>query len=301
MGCASSKSSPPWTTPSSLKNVSETDLAWFKGAIRNHPELGPHCSNVTSVKVEELMGLRADGTEVSDGGGISGSSIKRVHITYASSSSSGSGVGDAPPPSSLVLKFSDFTKVELGFLSRLLGELGGFRLTGSFRTEDRFFNEFQPLTDAVGLRTVKAYHASLDDGVDACGCCFVCCNNRAPVRSTLLLEDLAAYYSFAPFADIPTANARLIFSNMARLHGSFWGAEGMAKMQFAHPFAPWCAFQFGLKGAGAKKKRTIPDRPKTFDKIFLDTNKKGGWPVLTPCLNEERVKECLKEVLGIEP
>ena len=134
--------SPTWTTPSSLQHADAIDIDWFKDIFNDHPKIGPLCSEVTAIHVDEL---RADndefragdeirtqsGTHLTSGLATKSCEIKRVHITYNQSETQSNATceklyGGEDRPSSLVLKFSDFQKIKLGFRERALGELGGY-------------------------------------------------------------------------------------------------------------------------------------------------------------------------------
>ena len=60
-----------------------------------------------------------------------------------------------------------------------------------------------------------------------------------------------------------------------------------------HP-PPFCqAYNLGLAGANKKNKAQLPKK-KVYEKIYADTNKKGGWPNILPVLANEEVKATIE-------
>merc|ERR1711935_156067 len=88
---------------------------------------------IKDMKVEELMAVKIDGSLAKDGGGISGSLIKRLRIQYSDDTPA-----DAPP--TFVLKWADFQQIDHPCGARYLLSSNNMHLADGFRIEDKFFN-----------------------------------------------------------------------------------------------------------------------------------------------------------------
>ena len=145
-------SSPEDITPQWLSKHAKLDATAVKV-----PEGGAKPrGRVSRVSVTPVTAEVYDGTMKSDGGGMSGSSLVRIHLYFE-----GLQPDATPPPKSLILKLSNFKKLHLLFQDRQLWFFAGAgpcQWEGML-AEAAFFSHQRELADTAGVRLPTTYCA----------------------------------------------------------------------------------------------------------------------------------------------
>ena len=301
MGCTSSTIG---TTPRISFSDFESGLSdsWLLSTIRNGPrgELAERLVGVTSWK--EVMADNAAGIKKKDGGGASGSLLKRITLKYKD--------GEKLPedPDTLILKYVDTMKLAaldagVRLLFTLLDGRGGGR--GYFnlisRSEFWYYNNFKQL-DQSGYRTPVCYASILADATNPSTCGYVCCDVRAKTTLLLLLEDLQNYESFTPFSFQPVNLLIPAFANVAKLHSNWWGKH-MECGPTSNPASNlWHDLQFGCGSI------LFPDKMKFIKQAARNpakaiqnivTHSNGGWLRHVPKLKDSNYTDAIHTYLTV--
>jgi hypothetical protein len=181
------------------------------------------------------VAVTRSGTARADGGGISGSQIVRLVLTYAG------GTG----PGQIIAKFANWQdKHQMPawpLKSRLIQVLGHMRLEEHLRREVTFFQHIRP--HLRGLRLPKIFYVALTEARNVSACSYVLFDRRTPLRFCVLMEDLTVDHFAAgkPLESLSYARMAQALVNIAQLHAFGWRQPHLWTHLQLRP-TPWLTF-----------------------------------------------------------
>ena len=187
MGCDTSRKLPyqyECGLPSDINNV---DVEFFNLLLKDN--------KVTSAKMEEVMVPDPQGEgEVKDGGGASGSGIKRYILEYATINKEDT----IQQPKSLILKYSNILEFDdIGFGARAvwgwvlkLGDVQARMVKNEHVFYDKYSNQAKK---DWGVDVPHCYKSLLYDGTEPSNTAWVLYNTRVDRQHLVILEDLKDY------------------------------------------------------------------------------------------------------------
>ena len=245
-----------------VPSAADPGAAWVTAALRRYGRLGDE-ERVSAVRLAELT--KADpegGAEILNGGGKSGTRLVRLHLDVEARSL------DSPHPIrgteqiELVHKLTQpqgsIPSGLKGFFERgMLWLVLGLRIDKSLRQEAVFYRDAAPALRRLGVPLPVVYHAEIEGGHRALGCCFLCCCcdccccsvGGATTRTSLLQEDLGArgldsIHVMAPEA-MPLPALRTAVQMLAKVHAWGWKGQPAAAAHRDQPPSLWSALITG--------------------------------------------------------
>ena len=293
MGCDTSRKLPyqyECGLPSDINNV---DVEFFNLLLKDN--------KVTSAKMEEVMVPDPQGEgEVKDGGGASGSGIKRYILEYATINKEDT----IQQPKSLILKYSNILEFDdIGFGARAvwgwvlkLGDVQARMVKNEHVFYDKYSNQAKK---DWGVDVPHCYKSLLYDGTEPSNTAWVLYNTRVDRQHLVILEDLKDYKSHKAFQPLPSYDiAKAALFNISKLHGNTWGKKSILsgidrcnqyKMAFGH-------YKVGndLKKKWIKK-NLFDESKKKVGQIFMerlgyDFMINGKYDAMFKCLHENYEK-----------
>ena len=220
MGCSSSSIATN-TSTLAFQDMSEVTNQWLINAIRTgpYPDLADRLLISNDSNLNEIYSKNNAGELKKDGGGVSGSSLKRVQLIYKE------GQKQPNDPDSLVVKYSAYRQLEpLALGLRIMTMLMNEENSDMLRREHYWYDEVQKkdLKLQTNFIQPKSYAAILADGTNPSKCCYVCCNTLTNLTQISVLEDLSNYESMPSFSAISLERSILVIQNLAKLHAGWW-------------------------------------------------------------------------------
>ena len=194
-----------------LTSVKQISVSWLRKALAHHP----WGADITSFEMQPVTASNMDGKAVEDGGGLSGSSIVRLLLSYSSHND------DSSRPEAVIYKFTNCKTTPPHPLPLRVGNwLSGNDVPAAFAREAEFYKDWQQRTDEWGTVTPRTFYCGLQDATYPCCCCMVCCDARPKIVVTCIQADLSQQWTTpVPFKDAGDAGARAMLSNVAKMHG----------------------------------------------------------------------------------
>jgi len=283
-------SSPEDITPQWLSTHAKLDATAVKvpkGGVK------PARGRISRVSITPVTAEVYDGTVKSDGGGMSGSSLVRIHLYFE-----GFPADTTPPPKSLILKLSNFKKIRLLFQDRQLWFFAGAGPCQweAMLAEAAFFSHQRELADAAGVRLPTTYCAMVSPArpKPPGKMAHFLFNARSPLRTALLLEDLSHLMTFPQSTVLPEAHAIAALCEIAKLHGHCWGRRD--EWNGAHPDAPMreCYYYAKIALKVTDAGLAVPSRQWHCDRALATTLAQWGVePLLIPEFADPKVVEAL--------
>jgi len=193
--------------------VEDVTVAWCNEVLHKGDCI-PADVFVNNVKAQRLTN---DSSDMSDGGGLSGSLMIKIVLDY-----SGNVTGEEPK--SMVAKISGIYSRRVSFFWRFIfyAFMGGNTDEVITKREADFFQRIVPLTKGTNLRTPKLYFVGLDSKGDSSFLQYVLMNSACKIKGVILMEDLGDWKSFAPAEAMTKDDAKLCLKNISALHAKFW-------------------------------------------------------------------------------
>ena len=239
---------------------------------------------IDNVSVEQVTSANIDNEQRGDGGGISGSRILRLRLSYKAGTKKKLPNG----ADTLVLKWTSFKDVPPMPITLRVAQVILFKVDQAnlFRTEHFFMRDVRDV-HKWGVKTAKTYSTSKQEANNPSEFARLACDSRANLITVALMEDVGHYKTPAPpFAPVSRNKAAAALRNVANLHKNTWGKMGKYKMDLIDiygnkGFATSHTGLNGLKGSGAHKKKknfaknSAPDNLVTKWNVQILTTDKG--------------------------
>eukprot|EP01061_Rhynchopus_euleeides_P009152 TRINITY_DN18296_c0_g2_i1.p1 TRINITY_DN18296_c0_g2~~TRINITY_DN18296_c0_g2_i1.p1 ORF type:complete len:505 (+),score=159.59 TRINITY_DN18296_c0_g2_i1:163-1677(+) len=252
-------------------------VAW----VQRQLERGGESVSLSQVDVEQLCAAGVDGEMRQDGGGVSGSRIVRLRLTYAEG-------GNRLPngADTLVMKWTSFKRVPPMPINLRVAQVVIFHVNQAdlFRTEHYFLTQVKEV-HTWGVKTPITYSTAMQDATEPASCLRLVADMRSDLMTSCLMQDIGAYKTPAdPFENITRSQARGALRNVARLHRATWGrckkwTPDLHEIYGRNGFATSHTGLYGLKGSGVykkKKKFATTKGPEGFCKTWGSGNKRPG-------------------------
>ena len=196
------------------ESLSDITADWCEKALQTNSTI----SNETQVTKVEVKQINNEETGDSDGGGFSGSMLKKLILSYG-----GNVTGNEP--SSVICKISANIKRDLTFFFRGIGYLidGGNIDDEINRTEVMFYEKIAPLLKETQFQMPKSYFVGMEDGGKSGFYHYVIQNKVSKIKSVLILEDLSSLKSFPACVSFTSQEMIAALKNIAVMHGKLWG------------------------------------------------------------------------------
>ena len=197
--------------PESLNDITPE---WCEQALQKNSTI----SNETHVTNVEVKQISNEDTVDNDGGGFSGSVLKKLVLTYG-----GNVTGNEP--TSMVCKISANIKREFTLFYRGIGYLmdGGNVDNVINKNEMKFYEIIAPLLEQTKFQMPKSYYVGIEDGGKSNFFNFVIQNKPSKIKSVLILEDMTSWKSLPAGAKLTKQQMVAALKNVAIIHGNFWG------------------------------------------------------------------------------
>lgn len=208
--------------------------AWLTHALRSTGVIGPQ-TRVIACTQHPVVAATVSGDTREDGGGISGSQIVRLRLTYDG------GTG----PAQLIAKFGNWQdKHQMPpwpLKTRLLQVVGHMRLEEQFRNEVTFFQHIRP--HLRGILLPEIYYVAMAETRSVSAWSYVVFDRRTPLRFCVLMEDLAVAHFTAgkPGESLSCARMAQALVNIAQLHAFGWQQPHLWAHLQLQP-TPWLTF-----------------------------------------------------------
>jgi hypothetical protein len=197
-----------------ITDTADITLSWLKQAL-SETKFGSH---IIGFALKTLTATNLHGAQVVDGGGLSGSTILRVELTYDSDRESGW-------PETIVFKYTNSQTVPaFPFTTRLAQRIAEEDVFRAYYNEGVFFREWKAKLETWGVTTPRCYYSGLQDATYPGKCCMVCCDSRPKIVMQQFMEDLKDYDVGQPFKDPGDRTTEAILSNICKLHSATWGS-----------------------------------------------------------------------------
>eukprot|EP01063_Lacrimia_lanifica_P005515 TRINITY_DN13292_c0_g2_i2.p1 TRINITY_DN13292_c0_g2~~TRINITY_DN13292_c0_g2_i2.p1 ORF type:complete len:510 (+),score=200.23 TRINITY_DN13292_c0_g2_i2:58-1587(+) len=239
--------------------------------------------DLQSIKVEQLTAANIDNVQRQDGGGISGSRILRLRLTYKDGGRKLSNGKD-----SLVMKWTNFEKVPPMPINLRIAQVVLFKVNQAdlYRTEHYFLSKVGSKDiHQWGVQTPATYATAAQDASEPAACCRLACDSRSKLITSCVMEDIGEYKTPAqPFGNVPLGKAKGALRNVARLHRATWGrfqkyTDDLNAIYGRNGCATSHIGLYGLQGSGVFPKKMKFDSssgPNGFHKTWGLKNSKPG-------------------------